>query len=379
MPDFPHPLRQTLIGLFGLALTAGCATRPPESDAIRAVTPLGAVPLYTLNGEVAEPSMDFYGPIQEDGQFDLLALSGGGAHGAWGAGVLVGWTESGKRPEFDVVTGVSTGALMGLFAFLGPDYDPMLEEVYTTVSQDDIFSFRGVQGIFGESALDYAPLKQQIETLVDAPMVARLAAEHAKGRRFYVATTNLDAGALVVWDIGAIASADLPFEIKGRVIQKVLRASAAVPGAFKPVYMQPVPDDPARQMHVDGGVKAPILLRPFMLDVATPDRNVWIVINGKMQLLDASANVDPNLASIVQKSISELLRGLTEFAVYQAWVLTQDVQGDFGLQAIPDDASIDPNPLNFNADSMRSLFELGRAAGATGTWTDRPPRIAAVE
>ena len=224
-----------------------------------------------------------------------------------------------------------------------------------------------------ESALDYAPLKLKIETLVSDEVIAALAAEHRKGRRFYVATTNLDAGALVVWDIGAIAASDV--DVRARVIHKVLRASAAVPGFFKPVYMQPFPDNPARQMHVDGGVKAPILLRSFMLQTDAKERHVWVIINGKMQLLDAEANVRPLLTDITQKSITELLRGLTELAVYQAYITTRDLQGQFGLAAIPDGAPINPNPLVFDEAEMRKLFEIGREQGKASQWEATPPRL----
>lgn len=138
---------------------------------------------------------------------NCLALSGGGASGAFQAGLLVGWTEAGTRPVFDSITGVSTGSLVAGLAFLGPDYDAELRRVYTTLRAEDIYTKkRGVAALLSDSIADSAPLARQIERLVTADAVCRMAAEHRKGRRLYVATTDLDARRPVVWDIGAIAA-----------------------------------------------------------------------------------------------------------------------------------------------------------------------------
>jgi predicted acylesterase/phospholipase RssA len=164
---------------------------------------------------------------------NYLAISGGGANGAFGAGLLIGWTATGERPEFTMVTGISTGALTAPFAFLGPDYDDEMQEVYTTTTTEDIARKRNpITAAFGDSVTDTAPLGALIAKYIDAEMIDAIAREHKRGRRLYVGTVNLDAGRSVIWNIGAIAASDYPQ--KASLIHQLLRASAAIPVAFPP-------------------------------------------------------------------------------------------------------------------------------------------------
>ena len=190
-----------LLGIAPLVVLSACvAVRPLESRAIRSITPAEAVAINE------EPNAGTQATLM--GQRDrvtILALSGGGADGAYGVGVLNGWTQTGTRPQFDIVTGVSTGALMSVFAFLGPSYDEMLKRLYINQSESDIFRPRGVTALLSDSIYDNEPLKRQIETFVTQQILDQVAAQHNAGRRLYVATTNLDAGELVVWDMGLLA------------------------------------------------------------------------------------------------------------------------------------------------------------------------------
>src|SRR5258707_1504011 len=164
----------------------------------------------------------------------LLAISGGGDNGAFGAGVLVGWSESRTRPSFKIVTGISTGALIAPLAFVGPEYDPLLAEMYTTIGQSDIFDKRPVlAGLVSDALADSRPLRNLIAKYVDANLVARIAEESRRGRALVIITTNLDAGVPVIWNIGAIAESRRPQTI--RLIRNILLASASVPGFFPPV------------------------------------------------------------------------------------------------------------------------------------------------
>jgi hypothetical protein len=157
-----------------------------------------------------------------------LAISGGGPDGAFGAGLLNGWTAAGDRPAFTIVTGISTGALTAPFAFLGPDYDPVLEEIYTTYSTEDLVEQRTWLGIVtGDSAADTAPLFALIERYLDDEAIAKIAAANADGRRLFIGTTNLDAGRPMLWNITAIAASDAPE--KARLIHEILLASASIP------------------------------------------------------------------------------------------------------------------------------------------------------
>ncbi|MEJ1156869.1 patatin-like phospholipase family protein [Prosthecomicrobium sp. N25] len=368
--------RPRLVAVFAaVLLLAGCATRPFESEEVRTELPVAAVALFDADGKSAAEPIPAIEAARTD--FNVLALSGGGADGAFGAGVLVGWSESGRRPRFDVVTGVSTGALAATLAFLGPEYDAVLTDAYTNTRNRDVFIPKGITGLFSDSALDYTPLKERIDGIVDEALLDKVAEEHRRGRRLYVATTNLDAGQLVVWDMGRIAASNHPARVP--VYRKVLRASAAVPGFFKPVYIQPSDQTTARQMHVDGGVKAPILLRSFMVDSRARHRNVWVLVNGKLKLQDADAAVKPEVLDITRKSITELLRGLLYKTIYQAYVTTRQSKAGFHLMAIPDDAPTLGDGLTFDPAAMSRLYEAGRQIGRAGTWANEPPRLETFE
>jgi predicted acylesterase/phospholipase RssA len=362
--------------LFAVALLlAGCAaaSRPLELEDVRTETPVGAVVLFDANGQtVDDESLPAIQGVKDE--LNVLALSGGGADGAFGAGLLTGWSESGKRPRFDVVTGVSTGALMATLAFIGPEYDAVMKDVYTTIKNDDIYKEKGLTSLLSDSLLDSTPLKKKIEAVVTNELLDKVATEYRAGRRLYVATTNLDSGQLVVWDMGAIAASGSP--TRARYYQNVLRASAAVPGYFKPVYIQPSAASEARQMHVDGGVKAPVLLRSFMLKQPAKKRNVYIVVNGHMKLVDADSAVKPEVMDISRNAIEELLRGLLARTVYQGYVTAKQANAGFRLIYMPDNAPAPENALVFDPEIMRRQFELGREFGRSGTgWITEPPRI----
>ncbi|GIL00940.1 MAG: patatin family protein [Alphaproteobacteria bacterium] len=356
-----------------LVLTvAACASRPKEAVATRTLLPMEAVdpnasPDQALPVRVAAHD--------DDGVHTVLALSAGGADGAYGAGVLVGWTRGGNRPQFDVVTGVSTGALMAVLAFLGPEYDGELERFYTTQSNDKIFRKRGLDGLFGESLYDNGPLKAQIEEFVTDEVLQKLAAEHARGRRLYVATTNLDAGELVIWDMGEIATG-------GRTdrrlhFQKVLRASAAVPAYFAPVYIKPQRGIQLRQAHVDGGVKEPVLVSGFMFPETRRPKELYMIINGNTVRQNASVPVKANLADIAKKSITEMMREIQDDTIYRNFVLARNVGAKFHLTAIPDSIPLAQEGLDFDRERMKKLFAAGVEDGLKGpaNWLKSPPHV----
>lgn len=319
-------------------------------------------------------------PAHKADTLNVLALSGGGADGAFGAGALVGWTETGKRPKFDVVTGVSTGALQSTFAFLGPQYDEQLKTLYTCTCSHDLFAHKGVAGLLSDSLMDTDKLGEKLEQVLTEDVLDKVAAEHRAGRRLYVATTNLDAGVVTVWDMGKIASST--HEWRGELYREILRASAAVPGFFQPVMIHPHEDgeDEKGQMHVDGGVKAPILLRGFMLQRPARARNVYMLVNGGMRLTSEHASVSSSVMSIAKKSISEMLRGLLYKTVYQAYVVTRQSRATFNLGYVPDDVPETKNPLEFDPAEMRALFEAGRqSALRPDFWKHEPPRLEQTE
>jgi predicted acylesterase/phospholipase RssA len=195
-----------------------------------------------------------------------LAISGGGADGAFGAGLLNGWTASGTRPEFVMVTGISAGALTAPFAFLGPDYDDELKTVFTTTSTKDIAKKRGlITGLFSDSLADTAPMKKLLEKYITAEVIGAIAAEHQRGRRLFIGTVHLDAGRSMIWNIGAIAASDYPEKVT--LIHEVLRASASIPVAFPPIAI-PVEADGKKfqELHVDGGTGTQVFVYPADMD-----------------------------------------------------------------------------------------------------------------
>ncbi|MEM7301267.1 MAG: patatin-like phospholipase family protein [Pseudomonadota bacterium] len=362
-------LRRILtLALFCFVL-AGCTVRPAESPEIRALLPIEAVDVHAVQANPDSVKPD----ISDKGVVSILALSGGGAEGAFGAGVLNGWSQSGSRPKFDIVTGVSTGALMATLAFLGPEYDRTLEHIYTTQTNEKIFRERGAAGLLSDSLYDIGPLKQQIEDHVDAVLVAKIAAEHKKGRRLYVATTNLDAGELVVWDMGAIAVGNRFNPVQ--MFQKVLRASTAIPGFFQPVYIKPKKGVQLRQAHVDGGVKAPVLLSDFLFRSPAKKRELYVIINDQLRLRSEHTAVKGELADIARKSIFELMRELLYNTVYQGYVRSRNSGTTFGLLAIPDSFPASTKSLDFDPKRMRALFSLGQKLGRSRSFSKEPPRL----
>ncbi|MBX9584453.1 MAG: patatin-like phospholipase family protein, partial [Gemmataceae bacterium] len=197
--------------------------------------------------------------------YTFLALSGGGMYGAFGAGLGAGWTETGARPQFDVVTGISVGSLIAVFLFLGPRYDDLLRDEVVGVSRSDLLRLRLIATVpFAGALFNTAPIERRIERAYTPRVLAEVAAAHAAGRRLYVGTTNLDTRRLVVWDMGAIASQGTPEAYA--LFRRVLLASSSIPGAFPPVRL-PVEVNGRRyeELHVDGGVSDEVFFRAFMV------------------------------------------------------------------------------------------------------------------
>ena len=187
-------------------LTGCTSTRPLEQLSLRGLTPVHAVTLFDENNQPVNVTGDSKNDRES---LDILAISGGGSNGAYGAGVVYGWTKGGHRPNFDVVTGVSTGALIAVLTFAGPQYDEQLKELYTDQNNQKIYREKGViSGLFSDSYFDNKPFKRQIQKVVNADLLDAIAQEYRKGRRLYIATTNIDAGKLVVWNIGKLAASD---------------------------------------------------------------------------------------------------------------------------------------------------------------------------
>ena len=359
-------------GVLALAVSGCFATRPSTPDSGSAPA-LGDVALFTQQDRPVERHRPESGLRTRD----ILAISGGGSHGAFGAGLLAGWTASGKRPDFNIVTGISTGALIASFAFLGPSRDADLLALYTQTRTEDVFISKGIAGLFGLSVLDADPLKHKIDEAITPDFLDAIAREHRRGRRLYVGTTDLDRGLLVVWDMGLIADSALPN--RRELYRDILIASAAIPGAFAPVFLPAGADpDTPPAMHVDGGVRAPLLLRSFMLE-GKGRKAVHLLVNGPMTLRDGEKPVNPALIAIAQKSITELLRGLLYKTAYQAYVTSRNAGATFRIAAIPDDNIPAFLPISFDEAGMRQLYDVGYQIGLKQKWQSELPRLESLE
>ncbi|WP_144078355.1 patatin-like phospholipase family protein [Solemya velum gill symbiont] len=296
---------------------------------------------------------------------DVLALSGGAEDGAYGAGLLKGWTQRGGRPEFTVVTGVSTGALIAPFAFLGPEYDASIKRFFTETSKKDIFLFTPFTAIFGGTSLgDTKPLRRIIREEVDEEFVQAIARESLRGRILLISTTNLDAQRPVIWDIGRIAESGHPDATI--FIRNIMLASSAVPGIFPPVITNVTIDGKQYQeVHVDGGVTNQIFVYPHALRVREMERHLrtypkkktfWLIRNTKID--PEYKPVDLTISDIASRSISTLIKYQGRGNLLNISNLAKRDGFDINLTHVPQDFDVAPNEL-FDPDYMNALYQAG--------------------
>lgn len=326
------------------------------------------------------------GKLPNGGRIDVLALSGGGADGAFGAGLMNGWTARGGRPEFMLVTGISTGALMAPLVFLGEDHDPELERLYTNLETADVIDFGVLKGLFGDALglTDVSKLEARVASIMTATMVEQIAAEQAKGRRLWVGTTNLDAQRPVVWDIGVIASSDAPMEARRQLIVDVLMASAAIPGVFPPKQILVEIDGRTfTEMHVDGGVTRQIFFLPIRLNIEREagrqdtrlikPGTIYALRNTK---LDAAYDrTRPRLFDIAGRSVSTLIKamGVADVIVIES----QARENGFGVAvtAVPESFKQVEDEF-FDPVYMRALYDVGYNLGVEGhAWEQTVPEL----
>lgn len=301
------------------------------------------------------------------GRRAVLALSGGGANGAYGAGVLVGWSQSGDRPSFDVVTGVSTGALAAPFAFLGPDWDDALAHVYADGEARNLLSWRNFAALVAPSLFSSGSLRRLIDDSVTSEMLRQIAAEHATGRRLLVVTTNLDTEEPVIWDMGVVATGGDDRALA--LFRNVLLASASIPGIFSPVLLQGTSPDglPIAEMHVDGGVNLAFLGVPEALSTANiptaeqPRWALYILVNGQISSTYQVTRGD--MRGILTRSFDSLSKASLRAALAENAAYANRNGMNVFIAAIPD--GVDASIFDFSHASMWSLFQLGRNSAAT--------------
>jgi hypothetical protein len=308
---------------------------------------------------------------------------------------MTGWTGSGARPEFDVVTGISTGSLIAPFAFLGPEYDGRLGRLYTQVQADQIFRIRAWVSIpFKDSVASAAPLKALLESQITPDLMDRIAAEHRKGRRLYVGTTNLDTCRLVVWDLGAIACRPCPEGC--RLFRDVLLASCAVPGMFSPVRFDlEVDGAKATELHADGGISAQLFVPSHVFAAAAryaaeeaargalpaaggepmpPAGNLYAVVAGK--LYPDAGPVRPHVLPVLGATTRTLLYAYCRADLANLYGLARASGLRYHLTALRPGFRTVETSVDFNQEEMAKLFREGVGQGNAGpAWLDGPPTL----
>ena len=362
-----NPVRKLLALLALTVALGGCVTltRTPftAADVIHA-SPPGFTDIRYNQADPRLAAM-LRRSMKANGQNELvsLAISGGGANGAYGAGLLYQWTKSGQRPEFQLVTGVSTGALTAPFAFLGPDWDEPMRQAYFGPKVAKLLQSRGLIGILTPGFFHKAPLVDLVRSEVSDKMLAAIAAEHAKGRRLLVATTNLDTEEMVVWDMGAIAARGGP--AARELFTQIMVASASVPGVFPPSLIE-VETGGRRfsELHVDGQAEGAFfaipqtLLLSKMVQREHTRARIYIIINGQ---LDGLFQLTPHSTlSILARTLDTANKASIRSMLISTEEFCQRSGCDLKVSDLP--TTVVDDPLNFSAAHIAALFAAGAAA-----------------
>jgi hypothetical protein len=365
-------------GFLALSLLAACASPAERTLSLHAplyaTLPNGFEPLnpaqpssiYAVVAAVPGDNLIRYLERKRGHALNLLSLSGGGQNGAFGAGFLIGWRESGRRPQFDVVGGVSTGALLATHAFLGtPADDAILEEMYTKVTSADIYTDRSIFGLLSADSLkDTAPLRAMLAKYVTAETLKRVAAEYDENRMLVVGTTNIDYGQTWVWNMTMIAKVgDL------ELYRDVLLASASFPIVFPPVEID-------GHLFVDGAARSNVVV-PGMGGQHKPSPplhgpgNLYLIDNGKVT--QPPQALIRALGEVAATTISVMMEQSMQTAVTRSYFGAKMLGYSFNMVGIPDDVNVGKDPLAFDPVQMRAAFDAGRAIAAQDNpWQNTP-------
>lgn len=317
-------------------------------------------------------------------ELHYLAISGGAYDGAFGAGLLSGWSDAGTRPDFAIVSGVSTGALIAPFVFIGPQYDSTIRELFTTTNSNNVFMASAwgiIGGITGGMALtDSAPLAKKIKESMTPEIMAAVAAEHRKGKRLYIGTTNIEAQRGVIWDIGAIASSGNPKALT--LIHQIMLASASVPGAFNPVFIEvEAGGKHYSEIHVDGGVTSQVFIYPLKLPRSVIDifmhhhmkRRLYIVRNSKIN--PEYKTLKPGFFALSSRSVETLTKYQGLGDLYRLYIGAVRDGIDYNLAYMPASFTAESREL-FDPAYMGKLFDVGYAMGKRpDVWNKKPPGV----
>jgi len=380
-------MRTIFITIITLLLFSACATRPaplPQEHAQK--LPWGAIDLDINSkdkcsiknslGTILTQKANRYSDVNGKVPFDILTLTGGGSRGAFGTGLLVGWSDKGEIPKFDIVTGVSTGAVMAPFIFLGGDELDKVEHFYTKMYTEDVFVSTWTNFFGYGHIMNAKPLKKLFSRNFNKAFLDKIAAEHKKGRRLYIGTTNIDTGQLIVWDMGAIASSDR--EDKYQRFADIVYASSALPVYLPPQYMSvDVNGKDYYQMHVDGGIYTQVFMIGLLVNWSDVldfkenantdfDVTLYTVANRKYRQRDIYQPVEQAPFSIIEAYVLTEMDLLFDRSVYRLYKSCEKKGFKFKMASIPEKMpDIITVPTEFDPKKMIKLFNVGYQMGRT--------------
>ena len=394
----PRRIRGCIVSLFIICiiLVTGCGTIPkrtPLPEGLSHKAEIAGIPRARAWGDESPPWTDAWFELSQEEfqtrypalyrkEHNYLAISGGGSNGAFTAGLLFGWTETGTRPDFTAVTGISTGALIAPFAFLGSDYDATLKKLYTETSTEDILTERGFwSGFYGlqsDALADTKPMQKLLKKYITPQIMEAIAEEYQKGRQLEIGTTNLDAGRPVIWNIGRIAASGHPKALD--LIRDLMLASASIPVAFPPVLVEVEANGQVYdELHVDGGGTTQIYMYPVDLDWGRVEEKLEVKGRPNVYLIRNSAidpkysEVEPGIANIAGRTIDSLIRTQGIGDMYRMYLQTKRDGLSYHLAYIPkdfDEKSKEP----FDKEYMGKLFDFGYKLAKDGyQWLKYPP------
>jgi predicted patatin/cPLA2 family phospholipase len=387
------------LGVFlSVLLVTGCAAITPRNALPEAAAQIEPEGFHNIRywGDEAAPDAAGSEPALRDTsdpsgtrrearrQLNLLAISGGAEDGAFGAGLLAGWGDAGNRPAFELITGVSSGALIAPFIFLGPERDGQLREIFTKYGRKDIFAYNVPSLLEGSALVDNSPLSHLIAKYIDAEFIREVARERSKGRVLLIGTTNLDAQRPVLWDMGRIAATGSPEALD--LFRKVLLASATLPGVFAPVRIKVrVRGKDYDELHVDGGVTRQVFISPSILHLVSGNRTrkmtdgarLFVIRNGRID--PRWEPVNENVLSVTQRSLSTLIKNQGIGDLYRIYAITKLNGIEFNLASVPSNFDIETDG-SFDQKYMTTLFERGYEMGNHGyPWVRTLPGLQATD
>ena len=388
--------RVSALMLLGCVGAIGCASRsdlrpPPPSfyagSVVDTSAPVpGSPPVDRQASDALQVLHTTTEPVDPNQKrWNVLALSGAGQYAAYAAGILISWRERGDCPDFDVYTGISSGAIVATLGCLGPNYHHKLENLLTTLKFSELFKLRPIPvNIIKYRSLSYpAGAIRIIEELVDQQMLADLAAMHQSGKRLFVGTMAIGQRRLVVWDIGAIASSCRPDRLE--LVRKILLASCSITGFVPPVPIQlTVNGCQYEELHGDAGAVTQVFLR-FSEATPRPDpanpraawlsgSNLYVIAGGK--LYADPLEHQPGFLTLATSTVSATLYGLFRADLWRLYAFCHVAGMKFHMIAIPDDKAVPSSSIRFDPVAERQLFEMGREFITAGRpWRLTPPGV----